>query len=663
MTETEVTITDRAADWSRVLETAYKHECRQINENYPFERTLNIDLNTVPQTEFMHLLENLDETLQDVKDALVASHLIPKWELELGSLNIRFYNHPLFHTIKDLGASRLRKFVCFEGVVRRVHTTKPIITSATFQCPCGRYTHIVQRGRELTAPGDNCVCGRKSTSQKLVPELSETRDYQTIVVQEPPDKVLGSEVPPSIVVTLTDDLCNKINAGNRVILTGVTISYQNKPTDKVLGIEFEASHVSILDREFTEIEISSEEEEEILSIASDPNSWKNIVASIAPSIFGNETVKEAVALQLFGGVSDYNGDGTWKRGDIHVLLIGDPGIAKSKMMDVVLSLCPRGIMTSGRGSSVAGLTAAAVSDGSGGWTLDAGAAVLADRGQLLIDEMDKMGVEDRSALHRAMEQQEVPINKAGINTVLKSRCSILAAANPVSGRFDDYIDVASQFNLPPTLLSRFDLIFICKDVVDPAEDLKIAEFILSGNSSSQGVYSPDIMRKYISYAKQTTNPELSKEASSEIAEFYVRLRSLGGKNKPMPITPRQLEGLRRLSQASARSRLSNIVTREDARRAISMMENCLLHVAYDLDTKTYDIDRVVTNMSKVKRDIMCDLKEVIIEHGRGEAVPIKMIMEVMAERGHIIQKVERVLEEGYQNGAFTCPRRDLYKVM
>lgn len=659
-----VEITDRAGDWARVIQSVYRDECRRLNNQYPFERSLNIDLGFVPQKLFNMILESPDVAASDLRSGVREHNLLPKWSSqERGILNVRFFNHPRPIPIKQLLSSQLGKFVSVEGVVRRVHTTRPAVRTAVFRCTCGRFTTITQTGKDLECPHETCVCGKKPQSQKLVTERCETLDYQTVILQESPDKVLGSEMPASVTVVLRDDLCNKVNAGNRIVVTGTLQSYQAKPSDTVLNVEFEASHVSVLDKDFVDIDVTEEEEAEIHRMANVKGSWDKIVASVAPSIFGNETIKEALTLQLFGGVSDMNDDGTWNRGDVHILLIGDPGIAKSKLMDVVFSLCPRGIITSGKGSSVAGLTAAAVSDGSGGWTLDAGAVVLADRGQLLIDEMDKMSTEDRSALHRAMEQQEVPINKAGINTVLKSRCSILAAANPVSGRFDDHIDLASQFNLPPTLLSRFDLIFICKDVVSSDDDLRIAEFILKGAGGKKGEYSTEMLRKYISYAKQTCNPELSKEAIDEIARYYVELRSKGGRGKPMPVTPRQLEGLRRLTQASARARLSNVADLADAMKAIRMMEHCLLHVAYDEDSGVFDIDRVCTAMSKAKRDLMIDLKASIIRIGAGDPVHINTILEEMESKGYPRDKVETVLEDGYNNGAFTAPRRDFYKVM
>jgi replicative DNA helicase Mcm len=658
----DIQILDRAADWAQLIETAYRDECKKINRRYPIERTLNIDMNLVPQDLFMHLLEKPEDAIEFCKGGIIATHLIPNWGGQLDELNVRFYNHPQSFTIKDMTSHRLKKFVSFEGVVRRVHSTNPDICRASFRCPCGRVTSIAQHGRDLTAPEETCTCGRKSTSQKLDPARSDTKDKQVIIVQEAPDKVRGSEVPASVSVILRDDCCKNINAGNRVVVTGVLNAFQQKPGDKTLAVEFEASHIEALDREFSDIEISPEEECEIIKMSEDLDIWDNIISSVAPSIFGNEDIKEAVALQLFGGVSDYNGDGTWKRGDIHILLIGDPGIAKSKMMDVVLSLCPRGIMTSGKGSSTAGLTAAAVQDGSGGWTLDAGAAVLADRGQLLIDEMDKMSPDDRSALHRAMEQQEVPINKAGINTVLKSRCSILAAANPASGRFDDYEDIASQFNLPPTLLSRFDLIFICRDVANESTDQAIADFILSSTSAGQGKYTPDMLRKYISYSKRI-KPELSDAAKAEIAKFYVELRAMGGQGKPMPVTPRQLEGLRRLSQASARAHLRSVIEVSDAMKAIRIMKACLMHVAYDPEHGEFDIDRVCSTASKVKRDVMVELKATIIEAGKGEAVPFQRIISDMIQKGYDSVRVEKVLMDGYDNGAFCCPKNNTFKVM
>lgn len=662
MDDDVVVIRDAADEWSEFLQGCYKKPCSKLNRNFPFDRSLVIDIGTLPQALFMELLGDPGKVLDDAYGGVKISRLIKNWDGDKNALNIRFFNHPQKTKIKELTSAKVGKFVSFEGVVRRVHTTKPSVIEAEFQCPCGRRQRMMQRGREIDLPPDECGCGRKRTSWKLVPERSRTRDVQTIVVQEAPDNVDGSEVPASIVVRLTDDICKRVNAGNRVVVTGILQSFQKKPTDVLLDVDFDTSFIEILDKEFFDIEITETEEQEILSLAANPDSWNIITQSIAPSVFGSEDIKEGIALQLFGGVSGYNEDGTWQRGDIHVLMVGDPGIAKSKIMSAVLSLCPRGIKTSGQGSSTAGLTAAAVSDGDGGWTLDAGAIVLADRGQLIIDEMDKMDKNDRSAMHDGMEQQEVPINKAGINTVLKSRCSILAAANPVNGRFDDYEDIASQFNLPPTLLSRFDLVFICRDIVDAANDTELATFILSRGKRKIDSLSPDFVRKYIGYCKKSCSPDLSAAARDELIAFYVRLRSMGGEGKPMPITPRQLEGLLRLAQASARARLSSKIEKSDAKRAIRIVENCLRHVAYDPDTSTFDIDRVCSPMSKQKRDIMTELKASIITHGKGEAVYGAVVLELMEKKGFDAMKVEKVLEDGYNNGVFTCPRQNYYRV-
>ena len=662
MTEDLIEVIDWGSKWEALIKNAYRDDCSRINRQYPFVRTINIDLNLVPQDLFMPLLEKPEDAVTWCKAGIKQSGLIPNWNGDENTLNVRFYNHPQVLSIKELGSTKLRKFLCFEGVVRRVYSTKPIITLAVFRCGCGRYTEIRQPERDLISPVEVCQCGRKSTSQKLVPERCETVDSQVLVIQEAPDRVVGSEMPESIVVNLRDDLCKQIAAGNRVTVTGVMSSYQVKPIDKVLNVEFEASFVEILDQEFMDIEITPQEECEILSMAEDPEVWDKIIASVAPSVFGNEEVKEGIALQLFGGVSGYNGDGSWNRGDIHELLIGDPGIAKSKILKIVSSLCPRCVRISGSGSSAAGLTAAAVTDGSGGWILDAGAAVVADMGFLIADEADKMNKDDRSALHSAMEDQEIPINKAGINTVLKSRCSMLFAANPVSGRFDDYEDLSAQFNLPPTLLSRFDLIFVCRDVPNKEEDELLAEFILNGRAENNPPYPPELLRKYISYARQNFKPELSVDAKKEIKKFYGELRAMGGEGKAMPITPRQLEGVIRLTRARAKARLSPVAEASDARVAIRVQKDCLRHVAYDPDEGIYDIDRVCSTASKAKRDLMVDLKAVIIEAGRGEAVPLDIIMREMRSHGHDLTRVQRILDEGYDNGAFTQPRRGTYKV-
>jgi replicative DNA helicase Mcm len=326
--------------------------------------------------------------------------------------------------------------------------------------------------------------------------------------------------------------------------------------------------------------------------------------SIAPSIYGMEVVKRSLALQLFGGVARLNPDGTRNRGDLHILLMGDPGVAKSQLLNYMADISPRGRFTSGQSASAAGLTAAAVQDAAadGRWTLEAGALVLADLGLAAIDEFDKMNEGDRSSMHEAMEQQKISISKAGINASLRTRCAVLAAANPKSGRFEPVSEVpfTAQINLAPPLVSRFDIIWLLTDDPEMERDAQIAQHIIdnrllgvsellvnegtapdptkiaaeSGVKTSKEhgeVLSRDLIRKYVAYAKRSIHPSLELEAREKIVNFYVETRKqIGDFSDTVAITARSLEALARLAEASARIRLSQVATIEDAERAIRL---------------------------------------------------------------------------------------------
>jgi replicative DNA helicase Mcm len=350
-----------------------------------------------------------------------------------------------------------------------------------------------------------------------------------------------------------------------------------------------------------EIQITEDEEHEIKELARRDDIHQLLTNSIAPSIFGMTKQKETLMLQLFGGVASKAKDGTRLRGDIHILLMGDPGVAKSQLLSYMSQISPRGRFTSGMSASAAGLTAAAVQDSAadGRWTLEAGALALADLGLAAIDEFDKMNENDRSSMHEAMEQQRISISKAGINATLSTRCAILAAANPKAGRFQSVSEVpfTQQINLKPALISRFDVIWLLTDQPAADHDTMIANHIMNNRANStpeilidqgsavdpskssahdgldenKGIVNREMIRKYVAFAKRTIHPTLSQEAQSLLREYYVETRRKGGESHDsIAISARAIEGLYRLAQASARVRLSDEATIEDAQRSIRL---------------------------------------------------------------------------------------------
>ena len=346
--------------------------------------------------------------------------------------------------IRDLRSVHVNTFIQTLAIVGRSSEVKPEIVEAVFQCQRCGHIQIVEQIEEFfkkPAVCENPACGRRGPF-KLLEEQSHFRDWQVLKIQERPEKLRGGRMPRRINLILRNDLVERAKAGDRVTITGILKTVQEStPRGKKSTFTkyIDANAVKIKDQDVEEIVITEEEEETIVQLAQDPFVIEKIASSIAPSIYGCSDIKEAIAMQLFSGVPKEFPDGTRLRGDPNILLVGDPGVAKSQLLQYASRIAPRGLYTSGKGTSAAGLTAAVVHDETtGGWALEAGALVLADGGIACIDEMDKMSKEDRSSIHEAMEQQTISIAKAGIVATLNARSAILAASNPKYGRFDKF---------------------------------------------------------------------------------------------------------------------------------------------------------------------------------------------------------------------------------
>lgn len=415
------------------------------------------------------------------------------------------------------------------------------------------------------------------------------------------------------------------------------------------------------------LEVSEEEEREIKELASDPEIFNKLISSIAPSIFGYEQIKLGIALQMFGGYRKKRSDGTFSRGDIHILLVGDPGVAKSVMLKFVSTIAPKGRYIVGKAASQAGLTATVVRDEYlRGWALEAGAMVLANHGVACIDEMEKMTEEDRSSMHEAMEQQTVTISKANVQAQLRAETSVLGAANPKFSRFDPYAPVAQQIEMAPTLINRFDLIFVMKDLPERIKDEAIATHVLLEyrSAAARPAIEQDLLRKYIAYSKQKIFPKLTDKAVAEIKRFYVDLRNApaiseeAAYQRAIPISARQLEALIRLSEASARVRLSHKITREDAMRAIEIVHLFLLQVGIDKETGAIDIDKIATGIPASERSKIVFVRDAIVrlESRTGKEIPIGELRIELAERINEAE-FDDILEKLKRSGDIFEPRK------
>jgi replicative DNA helicase Mcm len=641
---------DLVGRWAAVLEEGeFRPRILELADRFPEERSLEVPFSAIESTDTPLadlLLERPEEVI--AAGARAMRELIPAAGPETEGLRLRVIGLPSTakRQIRMIREADLNQFVALDGIVRKATEVRPQIREAVFSClACRAEVREPQDDgstvfREpLECPTSQGGCGKPAgrTRFRLLPEKSTYIDSQRIEVQENPETLKGGAHPQGLSVLLTEDLTGRVIPGNRVVVSGVLKSMQRATASRAgivrsttFDLMLHGNSLEYKQREYDEIEISEAEERTILAFRGDPTVVDKVVLSLAPTIKGMEEEKEAIALQLFGGVEKRHADGVRIRGDIHVLLVGDPGTAKSQLLRYIAEVAPRGIYTSGKGATAAGLTAAAVKDdfAGGRWVLEAGMLVLADGGIAIVDELDKMTPEDRSAMHEALEQQTVSIAKAGITATLNARCPVLAAANPKWGRFNPDKTIAEQLDLPPTLLSRFDVIYSIKDKPEEKRDRFLANRILLSHQQGAAMaamtqdsplppwegapFPPDLLRKYIAYARRNIRPVLSNESLRILEDFYVRVRKQGEEpDAPVPITARQLEALVRLSEAAARARLSPIVSVEDAQRATRIVEGFLARVT-TTDGKM-DIDAIATGVTHNQRERVEKLQDLMRE--------------------------------------------------
>jgi replicative DNA helicase Mcm len=610
-------------------------------------------------------IDKPQEILPILENALEESGLV-------SNPRIRFTDLPKTAEVKirEIRSKHLDQLISIEGIVRQASDVRPQVVNAKFECPnCGAILSVLQIDRKFREP-QRCSCSWKGTFKLLSKEMV---DAQRIVIEESPDTLEGGEQPRRINIFLQEDLVDpkleeRTTPGSRVkiygILKEIPVPIQTGISTR-FDIALEANNTLSLEESFEDLNISEEDVKQILELAADPSIYKRLSQSIAPSIYGFEKIKESVLLQLFGGVKKTKSDGGSTRGDVHILLVGDPGVAKSVLLQFTSTIAPKGRYVLGKAATSAGLTAAVVRDEFlRGWALEAGAMVLSNKGVVCIDEIEKMDEHDRNSMHEAMEQQSVTISKANIHASLRAETTVLAAGNPKLGRFDPYTPIPQQIDISPALLSRFDVIFVIRDLPNKIQDEAIATHVLEEHKQQtvRDIIEQKMLRKYIAYSRQKIIPKLTDEAVDEIKSYYIKLRNQSSRSesdiKPIPITARQLEGIIRLAEAHAKLRLSDQVEIQDAKIAIDLLNTSLMQVGYDEETKTFDIDKVTTGISSSKRSKIILIKETLsqLESKLGKLIPLEDIQKNLEDKVTETE-LEEILTQLSKSGDIFKPKK------
>jgi len=539
---------------------------------------------------------------------------------------VRITDLPIQDAIRDIRQSHLNALIRISGVVTRRTGVFPSIDTGFFDCPkCFALLGPISKNsdNEIKPPKSCPHCEFRSMHPEKGFSINEEKsvyvNFQKLTLQESPGSVPAGRLPRSKEVTLLHDLIDCARPGEEVEVTGVYtnnfLSLNQAGGFPVYATVVEANYVARVGGGGRgAATLSDDDRAAVLRLAADPRIGRRIAASIAPSIHGHEDIKLALALALFGGQEKHVRGKARLRGDINVLLLGDPGTAKSQFLKYVEKTAHRAVYTTGKGASAVGLTASVHKDPvTREWTLEGGALVLADRGVCLIDEFDKMNDSDRVSIHEAMEQQSISVSKAGIVTSLQARCAVIAAANPVGGRYDSSKTFSENVELTDPILSRFDCLLVVKDTVDPVLDERLAHFVVGSHIKSHPDCSeeqvraveemaggasarlPDselvpqeLLRKYIAFAKRTVRPKLYHADLDKISRVYSDLRKESLTREGMPVAVRHIESIIRMSEAHAAMHLRESVNDEDVNVAVSVM------IKSFISTQKYGVQKHLT---------------------------------------------------------------------